>query len=519
MAEVMIKSQISSQNHGERMPNKRKQTVPDQIPKHILDLLLDIVLDVMKSKSGSIMLTDGSSPELTIQSARGLKKEIVENARVRLGHGVSGKVATEDKPIYIKGNGRNQRDYISAEDLTRKELSNSLIIPLKLGKSTLGTLNINAMDLTEAELTEKHRLAEHIVSRFYTHLITSQMPPAHHAPPSQLYMMNIFREYNVLRELRIVFDYIFQIVTDVSGIQKKGVFFLKNKESDYFELVVGYGLDSGRYRNLYEKLAPSIQLKLSNPPHFMEIFNKADLNPFDQSSLVDENFVVVFPLTTTNDKIINQGQLVLFNPEKPSIAKNQEQILKTVCTRAAETIQNSNVSLDFRDLTYTDSLTGTYNYGLWWKRLNEEFYRLRREKQGILALLLVDVDRFNQVNLAHGYYAGDQILRFIADKIQGCVRTNDIVGRIGGEKFGVILLQASKESARMIAKRILSAVEHLSDEMRLNLDAPITLSGGIAGFPVDADTPENLVQKAQTAIVSAKIMGGNNIKLFDHMEE
>ncbi len=491
----------------------------DQIPKHILDLLLNIVLDVMKSKSGSIMLTDGSSPELTIQSARGLKDEIIKNARVRLGYGISGKVATEDKPLYIKRDGKDQRDHITAKDLIRTDLDHSLIIPLKLGKGTLGTLNINAMDLTEAELVEKHRLAQDIVSRFYTHLITAEMPPAHHSPPSQLYMMNIFREYNILRELRIVFDYIFQIITDVSGIQKKGVFFLKNKTSNYFELVVGYGFEPGNYRNLYEELAPSIQSKLPDPPHFMEIFNKADLALLSQSSLVNENFVVVFPLTSTDKKSINQGQLVLFNSESPTINKDQEQILKTVCARAAETIQNSNINLDFKDLTYTDSLTGTYNYGLWWKRLNEEFSRLRREKQGIIALLLVDVDRFNQVNLAHGYYAGDQILRFIADKIQGCVRTNDIVGRIGGEEFGVILLQSSKESAQMIANRILKAVENLSDEMRLKLKVPITLSGGIAGFPMDADTPESLVQKAQTAIVSAKIMGGNNIKLFDLMEE
>ncbi len=501
------------------MHNKKKQIETDQIPQHILDLLLNIVLDVMKSKSGSIMLTDGSSPELTIQSARGLAKEVIDNARECLGYGVSGKVATDEKALYIKGHCRDGNDHITEADLTRKEIDNSLIIPLKLGKGARGTLNINAMDLTESELAEKQRLAQDIVSRFYTHLITADQPPAHHSPPSQLYMMNIFREYNVLRELRIVFDYIFQIITDISQIQKKGFFFLKNKKSNYFELVLGYGFESDLYRNLYEELAPSIQSKLPEPPNFMEIFNREDLALLKQDNLVNENFVVVFPLRAIDEPGNSQGQLVLFNDEKPAIDKNQEQILKTLCSRAAEAIKNSNVNQSFKDLTYTDSLTGTYNYGLWWKRLNEEFSRLRREKQGIIALLLVDVDRFNQVNLAHGYYAGDQILRFIADKIQSCVRTNDIVGRIGGEKFGVILLQSTKESAQMIADRILKSVEHLSDEMRLNLDAPITLSGGIAGFPIDANTPESLVQKAQTAIISAKIMGGNAIKLFDHMEE
>jgi len=491
----------------------------DQIPQHTLDLLLNIVLDVMKSKSGSIMLTDGSSPELTIQSSRGLKREIIENTRVRLGCGVSGKVAKNDCPLYIKGDCKDHRDRIDPEDLTREDIDHSLIIPLKLGKSTMGTLNINAMDLTESELSEKHLLTQDIVSRFYNHLVNAKIPPAHHSPPSKLHMMNMFREYNVLRELRIVFDYIFQIITDVSGIQKKGVFFLKDKDSNSFELVLGYGFEPGNHRSLYEELVPSIQSKLSDPPITWKFLTKQDLALHSHTAVANEEFVVVFPLRSPDEKSDSQGQLVLFNHKKPPIDQEQETILKTICTRAAETIQNSNVNQEFRDLTYTDSLTGTYNYGLWWKRLNEEFSRLRREEEGIIALLLVDVDQFNQVNLAHGYYAGDQILRFIADKILGCVRTNDIVGRIGGEEFGVILLKSSKESAQMIANRILASVEHLSDEMHLNLKSPITLSGGIAGFPMDADTPESLVQKAQTAIISAKIMGGNAIKLFDHMEE
>jgi len=509
----------TDKSHGEGVQNKRKLNVAEQIPQHILDLLLNVILDVMKSKSGSIMLTDGRSPELTIQSAKGLKKEIIERTHARLGFGVAGKVATDDSAIYIRGDAKERRDRIDPEDLTRKDIDHSFIIPLKLGDGKLGTLNINAMDLTQSELAEKHLLVQDIVSRFYTYLVNTEIPPAHHSPPSKLHMMNMFREYNVLRELRIVFDYIFQIITDVSGIQKKGVFFLKDKDSTYFELVLGYGIESGSHRDLYEKLAPSIQARLPEPPHYMEIFNRADLALNSQIALFNEEFVVVFPLRSAEGKRSSQGQLVLFHHEKPVIDKEQEIILKTISTRAAETIETSNVNQGFRDLTYTDSLTCTYNYGLWWKRLNEEFSRLQREKKGIISLLLVDVDQFNKVNLTHGYYAGDQILRFIADKILGCVRVNDVVGRIGGEEFGVILLQSSKESAQMIAKRILEAVQNLSDEMHLNLKSPITLSGGIAGFPMDADTPESLVQKAQTAIVSAKIMGGNVIKLFDHMEE
>ena len=133
--------------------------------------------------------------------------------------------------------------------------------------------------------------------------------------------------------------------------------------------------------------------------------------------------------------------------------------------------------------------------------------------------LLLDVDHFNNFNISHGYLVGDQLLRFIADKIKSCVRANDIVGRIGGEEFGVILIQSSKDAALMIAMRILNAVSNLSKEMQIELTVPITLSGGISCLPDDADTPLSLVEKAQTAMVSAKIMGGNCIKSFDHMEE
>ena len=494
--------------------------MPEQISRKTLDLLLNVILDVMKSNSGSIMLTDGTSPRLTIKSARGLKKEIIDSACAYLGCGVSGKVAEGEEPLYLRKNDKQRKMDISDDELVKNDIEHSLIIPLKLKHGMVGTINVNAMDLTEEELTEKHKLAQEILAQFYTHLIVSNTTniPDHHSPPSQLYMMNIFREYNILRELRIVFDYIFQLVTDITDIEKKGIFLLKDRSSTYFELVLGYGLETKNYRSIYEELAPSIQSRLPEPPHFMEIFRKQDLN-LNQADFFNEPFIVVFPLVWGKDSPTCQGQLVLFNNREPVIEKKCETFLKHICTRAGETIHRSNLSQDFKNLTHTDSLTGTYNYGLWWNRLNEELSRLKREKKGMLSLLILDVDRFNKINTSHGYYAGDQILRLISDKIRSCVRTNDIVGRIGGEKFGVILVQSAKESALIIAQRILNSMKQLTTELRLELDQPVSLSGGIAGFPTDADTADELVRKAQTAIVSAKIMGGNTVKLFDHMEE
>ncbi len=309
------------------------------------------------------------------------------------------------------------------------------------------------------------------------------------------------------------------MITDISGVQKKGLFCLKNKESGFFDLILGYGFETKNYRDIYEDLIPCLKAPQIENQHSMRIFNKQDLSL--SARHFQENFLILLPLATSLDNMSIQGQLVLLDNKIPEIASQNKETIKEICRVAADSIYKSNSNRNYHDLTYTDNLTGTYNYGLWWKRLQEEYSRSIREKNVTISLLLLDVDHFNRINLSHGYMAGDQMLRFIADKIQVCVRTNDIVGRIGGEEFGVILLQSSRESAEMIANRILKAVSNLPQEMNIDIDVPVTLSGGIANLPVDADTPETLVEKAQTAMVSAKIMGGNRIKVFefDTLEE
>ena len=359
----------------------------DNIPSHVLDLLLDVILDVMKGKSGSIMLAGNNSNELTIQSARGLKEEIIRNARVRLGTGISGKVAVSDQPIYIKGINGERRITIEPGDLVKPEIKTSYVIPIKLHDGSMGTINVNSVHVNPDTLEEKNRLIQNILTRFYEYLVQTDPPVCHHDPPSQLYMMNIFREYNVLRELRIVFDYIFQLITDFSSLQKKGVFCLKNNESGFFDLVVGYGFEPKNYRNIYEELVPCLKSPQIDTEYSIRIFNKKELTVTGRS-MFNEEYLILFPLATDNGKIDLQGQLVIFNDEKPIIDRHKG-VIQTICSSAAATIKKSNTNRKFHDLTYTDSLTGTYNYGLWWKRLHEEFSRAQRQKEIVLSLFAV----------------------------------------------------------------------------------------------------------------------------------
>ena len=494
---------------------ENEKTVIEPVPPQILDLMLDVILEVMQAKQGSIMLLDDEAQELTIRAARGLKDEIIQKARVRLGDGISGKVAASGQAATLLGDRGDSRLSIDSGDMVNADIQASFVAPIKLHDGTLGTINIDSTHLSPEVRPEKERQVQEILRRFSEYLIQAEAPSSMPEEPSQLYMMNIFREYNTLRELRTVFDYVFYLISDLMGTHKKGILLLKNPESGFFDLVLGYGIDQNRYREVYEDLIPQLREPVVESAEEMTIFNRKELFSAPVSFLTEDYYILI-PLVWEG---IKKGQILLFADEVPNLGEEIKDITRRACDAAARTIEESASDQKLQDFKFTDSLTGTYNYGLWWKRLHEEFSRARRMEKPDVSLIVFDIDQFDRFNRAHGYLIGDQLLRLIADRIKSCLRTIDMVGRIGGDEFGVALPDTAKQGARIVADRIQEALVGLPDEMRIKVASPFSVSGGVAGFPEDGDTPGKLVERAKMALVSAKIMGGGNIRLFTHIEE
>ena len=161
----------------------------------------------------------------------------------------------------------------------------------------------------------------------------------------------------------------------------------------------------------------------------------------------------------------------------------------------------------------TDSLTGIPNYSYFAARLNEEVARSNRY-QLPLALIMVDVDHFKTINDTFGHLAGDAVLRELAELLAQSSRGGDVVARVGGEEFIVLLPGADNETAGVVAERVLNTVRaHAFRTMRGQQQ--ITVSIGIACEHVrDGHIGGALRARADEALYVAKRLGRNRVVMW-----
>ena len=162
-----------------------------------------------------------------------------------------------------------------------------------------------------------------------------------------------------------------------------------------------------------------------------------------------------------------------------------------------------------RQLAITDFLTELYNFGYFWDRLKEERARAERY-QRLLSLVLVDIDHFKHYNDHNGHPAGNEVLRRISRIMSEESREVNIVARYGGEELVILSPETNRRHAFLLAERIRQRIADTLFPFRQSQPGGhITVSAGVATYPVDADTEESLVHCADQALYVAKGQGGN----------
>ena len=160
-----------------------------------------------------------------------------------------------------------------------------------------------------------------------------------------------------------------------------------------------------------------------------------------------------------------------------------------------------------KDLATIDDMTQIWNRRYFMNAAEEEFERAQRYESEF-SFLMVDADHFKKVNDEYGHAAGDAVLINLAKVMQNSVRKVDVVGRLGGEEFAILLPNTPEQEALALAERIRVAVENTPAEYQEHV-LPITISIGLSSFRQQDKHLDQLIQRADKALYQAKHQGRN----------
>jgi len=150
-----------------------------------------------------------------------------------------------------------------------------------------------------------------------------------------------------------------------------------------------------------------------------------------------------------------------------------------------------------------DNRVGVYNHDYFDRELSVQLEKARRLGYK-LGLVMIDMDNLKKINDAYGHLAGDAALRHIAGQVSSIVRATDVVARYGGDEFGVMLPGCTARSLEIVAEKARRNIRSAPLELENDVRAQLTVSVGAALFPDDADTPLELIQRADAAMYIAK---------------
>jgi diguanylate cyclase (GGDEF)-like protein len=203
--------------------------------------------------------------------------------------------------------------------------------------------------------------------------------------------------------------------------------------------------------------------------------------------------------------IYREGDAVAFSETEFEIAKR-------FGDAAALALDNAEIRERLEHQARTDSLTGLFNHSVFYERLLQSLQESSRTHRP-LAVLMLDIDDFKHVNDVHGHAVGDELLRFLAEALRAIVRPEDVICRLGGEEFAVVMDSCGGEDAVRVAERVQSRLAEV--------DFPgigrMTVSVGLSLGPEHAMNPRELAACAEAAMMTAKVQGKNQVVLYSEV--
>lgn len=204
------------------------------------------------------------------------------------------------------------------------------------------------------------------------------------------------------------------------------------------------------------------------------------------------------------------GTITITSREYIKRDDQSEKVLETIASRVAMVINSQRMFRELENATRKDSLTGLFNHGYFYEKLEYEISTLKDEKTSIFVIMM-DLDKFKLINDKYGHIVGDEVLKKIGETLSLVSEYDITSARYGGEEFGVIIKSEDIEEALKFADEFRCRVSQVTESIRelSNDSAKLTISIGIAKYIDDSSQGEELIDIADKRMYRAKELGGN----------
>jgi diguanylate cyclase (GGDEF)-like protein/putative nucleotidyltransferase with HDIG domain len=278
--------------------------------------------------------------------------------------------------------------------------------------------------------------------------------------------------------------------------------FLYNEESETLRCRFATGVESETIQQLTIRSGHGLTGWVArNRRPLVNARPSADLEaagrPSDETAL---HSALVCPLLF-NERVI--GTISVYHTEPAVYTDDHRRLLDRISEQAAAVIYNSIVFEQTQEDSLTDPLTGLPNTRFMFMHLTRELARAERLKTEV-SLLVMDLDRFKEINDTYGHHVGDRALRDVAMVLRGAIRPYDVCVRYAGDEFIVVLSGCGGEEAERKRLELQAAVDGLTFEPRPGKLLQVTISVGAAIFPYDGDSYETLLATADSRMYRDK---------------
>lgn len=217
------------------------------------------------------------------------------------------------------------------------------------------------------------------------------------------------------------------------------------------------------------------------------------------------------PILSSQGKVLGTFAIYHAQPARPS----QEDIerISFAANLASIAIENHWAHKELERRAYSDYLTGLANRRYFLERAEIELARARRYGKK-LSILMFDIDHFKNINDAHGHQVGDRVLQRLSVTCQANLRDIDLIGRIGGEEFAVLLPESGVRHAAKTAERLRAALADTAIALDAGMPLKFTVSFGVAALKEKDATLNSLLEHADQALYQAKAKGRNQVRRY-----